>query len=212
MISYLGLSKMNTHLLYKNDLIRKEMRKKRVFFSSQRAEYSIFSSLCQSFVLNSNFWKKASHIALYMPFRGEVETKNLIEQAYSENKRLYFPRCIPSKSPEESGRMEFICIEAESFSHAFESGAYGILEPKRGLKSTLLPKNTLVILPCLAYTEQGYRLGYGGGYYDRLLASNEYISLCLAFSFQFSSDIASQAWDIPIDYIANEVELICCNT
>ncbi len=195
-----------------NIQIRSSMRKKREdFFNSKN--YKNFSTLIQERIISSNIWQESQDIALYIPFRGEVDSALLIENAYYQNKNIYFPRCLDDK---KKGEMVFIKIDKENFASSFFSGAYGIQEPKKELAPSCLPKKTLVILPCLAYNKNGYRLGYGGGYYDRLLAKNAkenyYTALLLAFSFQEESTIIPQTWDMPVQYISNEKELICCLT
>ncbi len=195
-----------------NTQIRTNMRKKRQEFYNSSA-YSIFSAKIQEHVISSKIWQESKDIALYIPFRGEVDTNILIENAYKQNKNIYFPRCLDNK---DKGQMEFIKIDKENFASSFSSGTYGIQEPKKELLPTSLPEKTLVILPCLAYNKNGYRLGYGGGYYDRLLAKNSneiyYPSLLLAFSFQQNNTIISECWDMPMQYISNEKELLCCLT
>ncbi len=198
-----------------SDDIRKIMRENRNELHKNSSLHEQFSKSAQLHIINSDIWKHSEHIALYRSFRGEVETNLLIESGYLESKKIYFPRCNNPKI--DNGKMEFIEISQNNFSTSFTSGNYGILEPNLSLESSILPKATLVILPCLAYNKQGYRLGYGGGYYDRLLAINTnyskleayYIPLILAFSFQENSSFISNSWDIPANYIANEKEIIC---
>ncbi len=191
-----------------NKEIRNTFRNKRNSFYNS-SEYKSFSLFAQENILQSSLWQNSNNIALYLPFRGEVDTEILIKQAYQEKKNLYFPRCI------EDNTIEFIKISKKDFSHSFESGAFGIKEPKKELLPSQLPEKSLVILPCLAYNKNGFRLGYGGGYYDRLLAKNKeekdfYTALLLAFSFQENSLIKPQSWDIPVQYISNEKEFLCC--
>ncbi len=202
---------MNTKACDINNVIRKEMRNKRMLFYSNSHEYECFSKSCQVLVLSSNVWNEAKNIALYLPFRGEVDTHILIDSAYSQSKNLYFPRCLPTIEEQSAGKMDFVQISKSDYITSFESGSYGILEPKTLIPSIQLPKNTLVILPCLAYNLEGFRLGYGGGYYDRLLANKEYLSMILCFSFQYNPQVIPQSWDIPVNYIANEKEIICSN-
>ncbi len=196
-----------------NSLIRKEKKSARMSFYGQRKEYACFSQLCQALVCNHSIWKSAKNIALYLPFRGEVETSYLIEKAYKEDKNLYFPRCFSCKENGEKQQniIEFIKISSEDYAHSFEVGMYGISEPKKELAASKISEDALIILPCLAYNDKGYRLGYGGGYYDRFLSKHKGPSLVLAFSFQYSSEIIPQSWDIPINFIANEKEILCCN-
>ncbi len=202
---------MNTNAADINNAIRKEMRNKRMLFYSNSFEYECFSKSCQVLVLSSKIWNEAENIALYLPFRGEVDTHILIDSAYKQNKNLFFPRCLSYEEAHADGIMEFVHIPKSTYSTSFESGSYGIQEPKKNLSATLLPQKTLVLLPCLAYNLQGFRLGYGGGYYDRLLSQNKYFSMILCFNFQYNTQIIPQCWDIPVNFIANEKEVLCSN-
>ncbi len=201
---------MNNQTKKTHSFIRKEMKNKRLCLYEQQVEYANFSKICQVNVLESKFWNEAENIALYQSFRGEVDTSFLIQRAYEEGKNVYFPRCVSEEIQNKAEHLlEFIPISTDCFASSFEAGNYGILEPKKELEAYEMPDNTLVFLPCLAYNKNGHRLGYGGGYYDRFLASHSVKSCILAFSFQYSDKIIPQVWDIAVDYIATEKELLC---
>ncbi len=203
---------MNTNSLSTNKQIREEMRKKRLLFYKQHEEYTELSRKCQVQLLESELWKNIQNLAIYMPFRGEVDTSLLIEDAYKTNKNIYFPRCLSFLESGEYGKMEFVCIKKENFNEAFQEGYFGILEPKNAFSAVTVPENTLVIMPCLAYNSEGYRLGYGGGFYDRFLSKGNYIPLSLVFLFQHTDEIEVKHWDIPLKYLVNEENFICCNS
>ncbi len=200
---------MNTKSLSTNKQIREAMRKKRLLFFEQHEQYSVFSAQCQALLLESSFYKKAKNIAVYRPFHGEVDTALLIEDAYKAKKNIYYPRCLSFLECGEYGKMEFVNIKEEDFENAFQEGFFGILEPKNCLEASQVPENTLVILPCLAYNSDGYRLGYGGGFYDRFLSKAKYIPISLVFSFQFTDELEVKPWDIPLEYIISEERVIC---
>ncbi len=202
---------MNSQIIKTNSLIRKEMKNKRRDFHTQQSEYANFSEFCQVNVLKSEIWQKSKHVALYKAFNGEVETEMLYKEAYKEDKQVYFPRCTFSEDENQNNYLEFIAIEEDKFDNSFEIASYGILEPKKILQAKELPKDTLVFLPCLAYNKKGYRLGYGGGYYDKFLASHKVKSFLLAFSFQYSEKLIPQVWDIAVDFISNEKEAMQIN-
>ncbi len=202
---------MHKNPLSTNKQIREEMRKKRLLFCEQRDKYTELSIKCQAILLESKVWKQSEHIALYMPFRGEVDTSLLVKEGYKAEKKLYFPRCLSFLECGEYGKMEFVHLEEEEFDDAFQEGYFGILEPKTNHLACTLPEKSLVVLPCLAYNSRGYRLGYGGGFYDRFLSKHNYIPLSLVFKFQQSEEIEVKEWDIPLDNIVNEEEMLCYN-
>ena len=83
-----------------------------------------------------------------------------------------------------------------------EEDAYGIPKPKD--TEVIVP--TLLFVPCVGYTAGGYRLGYGGGFYDRTLASLETrpATVGLGFTNGFPDDLETEAHDVPLDTILND--------
>ncbi|MCJ8014428.1 5-formyltetrahydrofolate cyclo-ligase [Paenibacillus sp. KQZ6P-2] len=106
--------------------------------------------------------KSIRSILIYVPFRSELDTKPLIQEAWQAGIEVYVPRC----------RREDCSMTLHRLKHWDElsAGAYGILEPDPR-KSPAMPEDfvpEVVIVPGLAFDMIGGRLGYGGGYYDRL--------------------------------------------
>jgi 5-formyltetrahydrofolate cyclo-ligase len=83
-----------------------------------------------------------------------------------------------------------------------EEDAYGIPKPKD--TEVIVP--TLLFVPCVGYAAGGYRLGYGGGFYDRTLASLDPrpVTVGLGFTHGFLADLEPEAHDMPLDAILNE--------
>lgn len=99
------------------------------------------------------------HIALYAPMEHEVDLLPLLEQ-FPEH-RFHFPRCLPGRG------MEFcrVCHPHEEF----ERDRYGIRSPLPSLAAIDPRALDIIFVPGVAFTPEGHRLGYGGGYYDRFL-------------------------------------------
>lgn len=116
-------------------------------------------------------WQQAGSVFCFVGARREPDTRPILQGALSAGKKLYVPRVIGS------GVMELVPISALG---QLEPGAYGILEPARSLPAEVGAQPELAILPCLAATQTGQRLGHGGGYYDRFLAgfSGKRVLLC----------------------------------
>lgn len=106
---------------------------------------------------------------IYVPFRSELDTRPLVEWAWQEGIRVIVPRSIP-----ENRSMEL--YEIRSWDE-LSPGAYGIMEPdpKRVSKYSAIPPDVIWV-PGLAFDRDGGRLGYGGGYYDRLSGALEHDS------------------------------------
>ena len=120
-------------------------------------------------------YEAASQVFAYVSMPHEVGTRAILEAVLADGKALGLPVCEP-----ETCGMQFYRLEALS---ELKAGAYRIPVPPVTAERLLLPaEDTLVIVPMLAYDAAGYRLGAGGGYYDRFLAANPVhtVGICYA--------------------------------
>ncbi len=126
-------------------------------FLPRREEIS--RGICQN-VLRYAPYQKAKTVFLFIGTSREIDTCAIVEDAWKSSKRVCVPRCI------EGNRMVLCQIESMA---DLQSGAYGILEPLA--HCPILPHNEVdfALIPCLASSRKGDRLGKGGGYYDRFL-------------------------------------------
>jgi len=148
----------------------------------------------------------AKVVALYVSIKGEADTSLLVESARTQGKTLLYPRCTHDENGERA--LEFVICKDET---SLERGAFNIMEPKKNLSATDIIPNVLIV-PAVALDTQGYRLGYGGGYYDRLLARPKWqnvYTIGLIFSFQLINTLPHQTWDKTLCSIATEKELLC---
>ena len=158
----------------------------------------------QAHVLASPHWASARIVALYMPIRGELDTGLLRSRAWAEGKRVLLPRCVVGRR----GELELAaCASAAELA----PGSYGILEPLPALPAIDLedPRQAphLLIAPCLAVDRRGYRLGYGGGYYDRLLrrpALQTTVCIGLLYAVQRVVALPVASWDARLDGVCTE--------
>ena len=110
-------------------------------------------------LLSLDEYKKASVIFAYASKGSEADTFGIIKRALDDNKAVALPKC------KSGGEMDFYFINSLN---DLEPGCFGVLEPKASLKRADSPEG-LCIVPALAYSKGGIRLGYGKGYYDRFL-------------------------------------------
>ena len=148
-------------------------------------------------VISLDNWKQATCIAITISRTFEVNTRKLIEQAWREGKQVSVPRCKPT-----TREMAFYLFS--SF-HQLEVVYAGLYEPKIN-ETKLISSDAidLLILPGMAFTTRGDRLGFGGGYYDHFLRTYDGNLLALAFDFQMRPSLPVEYHDIPVNQIVTE--------
>lgn len=145
----------------------------------------------------------ADTILIFASFSSEPDTWEMAERLLSQNKCLAYPKC------EKDGIMIFHVVNSTD---ALKNGAYGICEPDSSLPSPVITDKTVCIVPGLAFTENGGRLGYGGGYYDRFLSANPNIyKIALAYEAVITDHLNTAEHDIAMDAIVTEERTVLCN-
>ncbi len=169
--------------------LRAEIRRKKKNMTEE--EISLRSQrLCRKF-LKSDAYKKAKTLYGYLPYNQEVRTWELLQQAMNDGKRVAVPKVYDRE-------MRFIFIT--DFSQV-ETGYCGIPEPIAD-GPVADDREALVLMPGLAFDREGHRIGYGGGFYDRFLASEpEHPTLALCYDFQVVKELPVEAFDIPVDTV-----------
>ncbi len=158
------------------------------------------SLILQQRILELEQWSSATCVLLYMAFRQEADTRQLLNHSLKQNKITLLPRCIRGSHSLE--------LAAVTDAAQLVSGAYGILEPD----PVLCPRHThpvpeIAVLPGVGFDRQGFRLGYGSGYYDRLLESGSMtatLRIGLGFDFQLLDTLPTDPWDKPVHAICTE--------
>ncbi|MDD4352337.1 MAG: 5-formyltetrahydrofolate cyclo-ligase [Candidatus Gracilibacteria bacterium] len=132
----------------------------------------------------------AQKILLYAAKGSEVQTLDLIEQALKLGKEVYLPKV----------EGEELRIYGTRGLRDLKGGAFGILEPT--LNEELDPADLdLIILPGVAFDQRGYRIGYGKGYYDRLLKKTKAYTIGLSYDFQFIANLPHEEHDVAVDEV-----------
>ena len=181
--------------------IRKEIRRRRSELSP--AVLSRIDKLLPEFIFSiedeelQSRLKNAKRIALYRAFNGEVPADELAKAFISRGIKCCFPRIA------EDNMVFCDCDSLED--NEFERSSFGIDEPVSS-KAPVDPENIdVVVLPAVAYNEEGIRLGAGGGYYDRYigaLGDDRPYLLGICYEFQICSDVPSEPHDTGVDFIA----------
>ena len=131
-------------------------------------------------------FQEAKTLATYLSFDHEFSTADLIQAALQLGKRVCVPRTYPQ------GRMEFVEYDPD----ILEKTRFGLLEPNEQGKVVDKAEIDLIHVPGLVFQSKGYRIGYGGGYYDRYLADFAGKTVSTIYSIQqkeFQPDVFDQA-------------------
>ena len=172
----------------KKELRRQIREQKRAMTEAEIVEKS--EKLGALFVASAPY-KNAKTIYGYLPYNQEVRTVPMLEQALRDGKRVAVPKVIGDE-------MVFIYMDDLS---KVEKGYAGIPEPVADTPVADDP-HALVLMPGLAFDPQGHRIGYGGGFYDKFLASEpEHPTLALCYDFQMLPQLQTEAFDIPVDCV-----------
>lgn len=141
-------------------------------------------------------WQSAQTIALTKPMGIEINLDAVVKQACAEGKRL----CLPVMQPQR--QLQFVEWHEDT---TFVRHPFGVEEPVNEAV-VFVDEIELMIVPGLAYTPSGKRIGFGGGYYDRLLAQYPLETVSLAYDEQFFTEDAwvADTFDIPIRTIVTQ--------
>lgn len=142
-----------------------------------------------------NFFKKAEKIGAYYSIGSEVLTKDILQEILKSRKELSISKVVDDN---------LVFKKISSFSD-LEKGNFSIMEPKGNCPDTT--EMDVMLVPAIAMTRNGQRLGYGYGYYDRYLASTRSETIALTYSKQIVKKIPATQQDVKIDYIVTEDEI-----
>ena len=127
---------------------------------------------------------------IYYSFGSEADTKKLIDRLISLGKRVFLPRV-------EGENM----VAAEYVAGGLIKSALGVCEPQGQAYEGQID---VIICPLLAVNSRGYRLGYGGGYYDRYLKNSTAVKAGIGYDFQLTDEFEEDGWDEPLDILITE--------
>ncbi len=146
----------------------------------------------------------AKTVALFTSFGDEIDTHGLIRELLRQNIRVALPRVVRGEK-----RIELSVIH--QFPEDLAAGTYGILEPDPDRHGEVLAPAAcgIIFVPGLLFARSGWRLGYGGGYYDRLL-QEELAALTAGFCFsaQIVENLPHDDHDRPVGAIVTDHDLI----
>ncbi len=170
--------------------IRKQLIEKRNSISQSEAVAK--SKIICDKLLKDPDYKKSKTIMFYISKGNEVHTNELIEKSL-KTKKVIVPKIIKDG---------LICCEINSLSNMSQN-CFGIMEPKDEIACDISSID-LIIVPGIAFDKSGHRIGFGKGYYDKLLKNAKCKKIALAYDFQILEKIPADEWDEKIDKIITD--------
>ncbi len=159
--------------------------------------------ICECFINLASF-RYAKTILMYAPTKGEINVLPIAEQALRCGKRIAFPVCNT-----EDHTMEFKYVSSLD---ELSCGEYSILAPPYGAETVTDFSDSVCIVPGLVFDTEGYRIGYGKGYYDRFLGSYSGSKLGLVYCDFILDRVPRGRYDRHVDIILSERGVKIANT
>jgi 5-formyltetrahydrofolate cyclo-ligase len=179
--------------------LRQEMRQRLAELPEET-----FRTLCAKIVERLTAlseWRGAETIGMTMSMPGEIDTERIIQKAWMEKKRVAVPKADPKLK-----KMDFRVIQ--SFDQ-LNTGFAGIREPLTDQTDSVASEEIdLLVVPGLIFDSKGYRIGFGGGFYDRYLIAYQNVAISLAFEMQMVDRVPVADFDRPVDLIVTEQRVI----
>ncbi|MFY9217874.1 MAG: 5-formyltetrahydrofolate cyclo-ligase [Tepidanaerobacteraceae bacterium] len=174
--------------------LRKEILEQRLRLPLHDVEQK--SEIIMSILFSTDAYKQAKVVMFYVDMRNEVMTKKAIMDTVAQGKRLVVPRVKKGYG--------LLAIEIKSLDE-LEPGTFGVLEPPER-EEIPLDEIDLVVVPGVVFDKNGYRIGYGGGFYDNFLPKlkTDAKKIAVAFEMQMIEQIPYEGHDVRMDKIITE--------
>ncbi|MGI6345271.1 MAG: 5-formyltetrahydrofolate cyclo-ligase [Bacillota bacterium] len=175
--------------------LRREMLRRRQALSAQERAAAARAALAAM----QRLLRGTETAMIYMPFRGELDPLPLARWLLAQGGSIALP--ITDQASRRITPAQVSSLDD------LVPGTYGILEPAPGRFTELAPQALeVVIVPGTCFDEQGWRIGYGGGYYDRFLPllQPSCLRIGYAYDWQVVERISPAPWDQRLDYIVTD--------
>lgn len=182
----------------KNQIREQNKTKRRAM---DKADVTKKSRLAASVFLESDLYKNAEQLMVYLPLGKETDTRDIIDAAFRDGKRLVLPVTDP-----ETGEITPCLYEKDT---KLAKGAFSVTEPV-DLKPADMSKSDVVLVPGIAFDLSGNRVGFGRGCYDGLLKGTAAVKVGFCYDFQVCSQIPAEKHDVKMDFLVTESGIINC--
>ena len=179
-------------------MTKKEIREKYIHkrLKLTEEERSVSNEIIFNKLIKLDLFKKCECVLTYVSTKTEVDTKSLIEYSLMKGKTVAVPRC-----EKDTNKMTFYRIVSLN---DLEKGNFNILEPDRFCSEFVDFENALCIVPGLVFDKNGYRVGYGKGYFDRFLNENDIPSIGLCRKDFIVDDLPVEGFDKAVDFVLTD--------
>lgn len=174
-------------------LLRDELKKARSMVPA--AERQKRDALILEGLQDWKLYRNKERVFIYLSIGWEIDTWPIVDDLVARGSQVYAP--VVQNKPRA------LLPRLYTSRSQLKPAVFGILEPPKDAPGIEPNELDLIIVPALAFSLGGYRIGYGGGFYDRFLASSQALSVGLGYS-GFLQDLPVDPWDKPVDFIATE--------
>lgn len=179
--------------IYKKELRDKAKARRRALTPEQKA--ALDAAIAKR-LLSTWQYRECQTLLIYASTAIEVDTFAVINQALADGKRVALPRCVPG-----TRNMNFHYITSTD---ELSPGSFSVLEPSPDAPIAVRPRRALMVVPALGLDWSGYRLGYGGGYYDRYIAEFSGRTIGICYSADCLRRLHHGRFDRTVDVILTE--------
>jgi len=185
----------------KKEIRAQALRKRRELAAATAAANS---ALIGAFIAESAMFRESEAVLAYVSAKdNEVNTHGIIQSLLESGKIVYVPVTDMDRREMQWSRLLAM--------GELEPGRFGLLEPAPACRRfEPVPERALCLVPGVAFTRTGWRIGFGGGFFDRFLAGFAGTSLGLAHGIQVVDRLPIEKHDRPVDYLVTEAGITDC--
>jgi 5-formyltetrahydrofolate cyclo-ligase len=175
---------------------RKKMKQQLVLMEKEERREK--SQQIANYLFQTKQWKSCKSMGITVSRNFELDTSLIIEAAWNNGITVCVPKCYSKDK-----QMEFRAIQSYD---QLENVYMDLYEPIVDQTNVILSEDIdLLIVPGLVFDRSGYRIGYGGGYYDRYLAGYSGTTISLAYQSQLMDLLPHEKFDVPVEQVITEI-------
>lgn len=187
------------HFKNEKTVLRKKYRQKILALDDAFVDFA--ADAFSRIVCDSDVFRSADSVFVYISVEKEPATEGIIRKAFEMSKNVYVPKCMPD------GNMAAVRIDRDTH---FRLNSFSIPEPIEDSEQKPASELDLCIIPCIASSSGGVRLGHGGGYYDRFLVDTDVFKLCLCYEMNLLDRLPVEPHDVLMNAIVTENRMVAC--